>query len=75
MWLHSLVEGEGAGALNIAVRRVEDADIGVDGGGRATGGGDFLAPFRGDVNDVLSCLEAIRTREDAAFGAEEAGMS
>ena len=72
--LRSLVEGDGVGVLNTAVRRVEDADIGGDGTGRATGGGDFMAPFSGDVNGVLSCLEAIRMSDDAAFGVDKAGM-
>ena len=72
--LHPLVEGDGVGALNAAVRRVEDADIGGDGTGRATGGGDFMAPFSGDVKDVLSCLEAVRMSDDAAFGVDEEGM-
>ena len=60
--------------MNVTVRRVEDADIGGDGAGRATGGGNFMAPFSGDVNDVLSCLEAIWISDDAAFGVDEEGM-
>ena len=72
--LCSLVEGDGVGALNVAVRRVEDADVGGDGVRRATGVGGFMAPFSGDVKDVLSCLEAVWMSDDAAFGVDEEGM-
>ena len=72
--LHPLVEGDGVGALRIAMRRVEDADIRGDGAERARGGGNFMPPFSRDVNDVFSCLEAIRMSDDAALGVDEAGM-
>ena len=72
--LCSLVEGDGVGALNVAVRRVEDADVGGDGARRATGVGGFMAPFSGDVKDVLSCLEAVRMSVDTAFGVDKEGM-
>ena len=72
--LRLLVEGDGVGALNVAVRRVEDADVGGDGARTATGVDGFMAPFSGDVKDVLSCLEAVRMSDDAAFGVDEEGM-
>ena len=60
--------------MNVAVRRVEDVDVGGDGARRATGVGGFMAPFSGDVKDVLHCLEAVRLSDDAAFGVDKAGM-
>ena len=68
------MEGDGVGALNVAVRRVEDADVGGDGARTAPGVDGFMAPFNGDVKDVLSCLEAIWISDDAAFGVDEEGM-
>ena len=72
--LHPLVEGDGVGALRIAVRRVEDANIEGEGVERARGGGDFLVPFSGDVNNVLSCLCDVLTSEAVALGVDEVGM-
>ena len=54
--------------LRIAVRRVEDTYIGGEGAERVTGGGDFLMPFSGDVNDVLSCLLAVLASKAVALG-------